>query len=155
MRGRRMGRGFNQQQVDTEPRSTERDTERPRPKVIGGPTAPGNWRLTPVFCAGSVVVRTADSLKVGVHSLGRDGNIAAADPSMSRRHADVVYDGADVKGTDLSSCNGLFVNGERLSRTALSPGDVLRAGSSLWIVEGDSGPSHRDLGRSFARGILP
>lgn len=70
--------------------------------------------------------------------LGRDpGNNGAlpADTKASRRHAQLVADGAGVALEDLGSTNGTFVNGQRITRVALAPGDQLVIGSSTLRVE--------------------
>ena len=57
------------------------------------------------------------------------------DPLVSRRHA-VVYSG--TSGTvieDLSSANGIDLNGDRCRRTlALRAGDVIQLGATVWRV---------------------
>ena len=55
-------------------------------------------------------------LKVGVNTVGRGpGNdIILADNSMSRRHAELHWDGHNCMVTDLGSTNGTFLGGQRL-----------------------------------------
>lgn len=71
---------------------------------------------------------------VGTLVLGR-GTAADADlvdNSVSRRHAEIRYDGEDATVTDLGSTNGTWVNADRVGRgeqAMLSNGDVLRLGS--------------------------
>lgn len=70
--------------------------------------------------------------------LGRDPSNNGALPSdtkASRRHAQLVADGAGVALEDLGSTNGTFVNGQRITRVALAPGDQLVIGSSTLRVE--------------------
>ncbi|WP_394796741.1 FHA domain-containing protein [Armatimonas sp.] len=69
---------------------------------------------------------------------GRDpGNSAAlpADTKASRRHAQLVTDGGGVALEDLGSTNGTFVNGQRITRVALAPGDQIVIGSTTLRVE--------------------
>lgn len=69
---------------------------------------------------------------------GRDpGNSGAlpADTKASRRHAQLVADSAGVALEDLGSTNGTFVNGQRITRVALAPGDQIVVGSSTLRVE--------------------
>lgn len=64
--------------------------------------------------------------------LGRDGTVATLvldHPTISRRHAALVSDGAVATVRDLGSSNGTFVNGERVrAPRTLTPGDELRVG---------------------------
>lgn len=69
---------------------------------------------------------------------GRDpGNSGAlpADSKASRRHAQLVGDGSGVALEDLGSTNGTFVNGQRITRVALAPGDQIVIGTSTLRVE--------------------
>ncbi len=57
--------------------------------------------------------------------------IVLADPAVSRKHAGIrrVDAGADELA-DLGSTNGIYVNGHRLPKKNLAPGDVIRVGNS-------------------------
>jgi pSer/pThr/pTyr-binding forkhead associated (FHA) protein len=46
-----------------------------------------------------------------------------------------VTDEGTLQVEDLESTNGTFVNDERISRLALKPGDVVRAGRVTLVVE--------------------
>src|SRR5580698_438813 len=64
-------------------------------------------------------------------SVGREnGNdVLVDDPRISARHAEITRDGAGVfEVRDLSSKLGTFVNGEKISRRFLSPGDKVEFG---------------------------
>ncbi len=78
------------------------------------------------------------ALQVGL-VFGRDpGNSAAlpADTKASRRHAQLVSDGGGgVALEDLGSTNGTFVNGQRITKVALAPGDQIVIGSTTLRVE--------------------
>ncbi|MGQ9524495.1 MAG: FHA domain-containing protein [Armatimonadota bacterium] len=66
-------------------------------------------------------------------TLGRDVNsdIAVAwDPAVSRRHAVVSVRGGEFEIADQGSSNGTFVNGARVERSALRPGDVVTVGQT-------------------------
>jgi pSer/pThr/pTyr-binding forkhead associated (FHA) protein len=52
------------------------------------------------------------------------------DPQASRRHALVEPGPSGVTVTDLGSTNGTYVNGQRVSGSALRPGDVLTIGTT-------------------------
>ncbi len=63
--------------------------------------------------------------------LGRDRGTAAVmldDRNVSRRHARLEFIGNELVLTDLDSTNGTFVNGERVARQAILPGDGVRIG---------------------------
>jgi pSer/pThr/pTyr-binding forkhead associated (FHA) protein len=55
---------------------------------------------------------------------------------VSRFHCRfTVTDEGTLQVEDLESTNGTFVNDERISRLALKPGDVVRAGRVTLVVE--------------------
>lgn len=65
--------------------------------------------------------------------VGRDpaSDIVISHPTVSRRHAKLEWDGQQLTVEDLSSSGGTFVNGSRVQRERLAPGDVLRLGPSI------------------------
>jgi pSer/pThr/pTyr-binding forkhead associated (FHA) protein len=69
-------------------------------------------------------------MKPGLTSIGRsaDNDIVLDSLLVSRRHAQLQCVGGQCTVQDLGSANGLFVNGRRVSRAVLSPGDRLRFG---------------------------
>lgn len=75
---------------------------------------------------GSVVVPIAEgTTKVG---RGFSVDIRLEDPTVSRRHAIFVRDGAVTEILDDRSANGVHVNGERVQRARLKDGDVIVLG---------------------------
>lgn len=58
-------------------------------------------------------------------TLGRhaDNDIVLAHPTVSSRHAAITPDGAQLVLDDLGSSNGTLVNGQRVTRAILAPGD--------------------------------
>ena len=60
----------------------------------------------------------------------KDCDIQVADPNVSRRHAEVRQEGAAHWVVDLDSTNGTEVNGRRLKRAKLRPGDTITIGST-------------------------
>ncbi len=74
----------------------------------------------------------------GEVSIGRarDASIALADPSVSRRHAEVTLVNDVPVLRDLGSRNGTFVNGERIQTRTLENGDLVTVGSTQIAVEG-------------------
>jgi hypothetical protein len=69
----------------------------------------------------------------------RECDLRIADGNASRRHAEVVQEGATYFVRDLGSTNGTDVNGERITREKLSDGDRITIGSTD-IVFGRSLP---------------
>ena len=60
--------------------------------------------------------------------LGRDcgdAKITFTDRGVSRRHAELIFDGQNVTLRDLQSTNGVRVNGERVDKCVLKAGDVV------------------------------
>jgi hypothetical protein len=79
-------------------------------------------------------------LRVGTNAVGRIPglDILLDDPQVSRRHAEIQWDGTHCTLVDLGSHNGTFVNGVRLLPNTPAP---LRAGArvtfgtaSVWTV---------------------
>jgi hypothetical protein len=60
----------------------------------------------------------------------KDCDIQVADPNVSRRHAEVRQEGAAHWVVDLDSTNGTEINGRRLKRAKLRPGDTITVGST-------------------------
>ena len=71
-------------------------------------------------------------LSIGSTVIGRgdQANLRLPDVGISRRHARLDFDGAQVVLTDLGSTNGTMVNGQRVSAMALNPGDVIQLGTT-------------------------
>ncbi len=77
-------------------------------------------------------------LQPGLTIIGRSPSCAVcfAHNSVSRRHAQLEFDGRQLVVKDLDSRGGTFVNGNRISVYAMRPGDFLRIGASppyQWI----------------------
>jgi hypothetical protein len=71
-------------------------------------------------------------LQMGSTVIGRgdQANLRLPDVGISRRHARLDFDGAQVVLTDLGSTNGTMVNGQRVSAVALNPGDMIQLGTT-------------------------
>ena len=71
-------------------------------------------------------------LQIGSTVIGRgdQANLRLPDVGISRRHARLDFDGAQVVLTDLGSTNGTMVNGQRVSAVALNPGDMIQIGTT-------------------------
>jgi pSer/pThr/pTyr-binding forkhead associated (FHA) protein len=73
------------------------------------------------------------TLRVGRHPFNE---ISLRDPALSRYHCWVAFQDGKVLIEDLASVNGTFVNGARVEgRRPLKPGDLIRAGSSEFVLE--------------------
>jgi pSer/pThr/pTyr-binding forkhead associated (FHA) protein len=53
---------------------------------------------------------------------------------VSRLHCRLAASAGEIEATDLSSTNGTYVNGERVSRGTLKDGDRLRVGAVELLV---------------------
>jgi hypothetical protein len=71
-------------------------------------------------------------LQIGSTVIGRgdQASLRLPDVGISRRHARLDFDGAQVVLTDLGSTNGTMVNGQRVSAVALNPGDMIQLGTT-------------------------
>lgn len=70
--------------------------------------------------------------------IGREAACAiplTLDPTTSRRHARIYYNGTHWVLRDEGSSNGTFVNEARIQEQVLSPGDVLRVGASRFRLD--------------------
>jgi FHA domain len=90
-------------------------------------TAPPQETLLALDWSGS----TAELL-VGRH-YGCD--IMLEDPTVSRRHAQLVFRDDSWIVHDLDSTNGTMVNGARVGRCAVQPGDRLALGEALLVID--------------------
>jgi hypothetical protein len=78
-------------------------------------------------------------LSIGSTVIGRgdQANLRLPDVGISRRHARLDFDGAQVVLTDLGSTNGTMVNGQRVSAVALNPGDMIQLGTTTLTFRAD------------------
>ncbi len=77
-------------------------------------------------------------LSVGTFTIGRtkDNQIVCMHKSLSRKHAQIIYDGKKVRVSDLQSKNGIFFNGKRVPTCELVEGDSFRCGDITFLLEG-------------------
>jgi pSer/pThr/pTyr-binding forkhead associated (FHA) protein len=66
---------------------------------------------------------------------GRGADVVIAEPTMSRAHAAIGYDGERFFVQDLGSTNGTKVNGAREEKAALKSGDGIQLGKLLLRVD--------------------
>jgi adenylate cyclase len=100
-------------------------------------------------------LRSGGTLVVG-RALSSD--IPVLDPTISRRHAEVMWDGSGVHVKDLGSSNGTFLNGVKVEAAKLSPGDVVTFGKvpfRLKEITGDVRPTATDTPSSFGPVVAP
>jgi DNA-binding NtrC family response regulator len=119
------------------------DAERPRWLVLVG--APGT--------------RVVELVPGSVVRIGRavELDLVIADTSVSRQHAQ-VHVGATIEIEDLGSANGVLVGERRLApneRVALTPGNVIRIGSALVLVQGGAQPVGVEVEKDRAELPLP
>jgi len=62
---------------------------------------------------------------------GRTADLVLSDPTISRAHAAIGFEGGDFFVQDLGSTNGTRINGKREPRTRLTDGDELQLGKLL------------------------
>jgi predicted component of type VI protein secretion system len=64
---------------------------------------------------------------------------------ISRKHARLIKDGDTLRAEDLGSSNGTYVNGVRVQEAELAPGDTLKVGSVVFVVQIDGVPAEGEL----------
>lgn len=64
---------------------------------------------------------------------------------VSRKHCRVIRDGDSIRMEDLGSSNGTYVNGQRIQEAILQPGDTVRVGPVLFVLQVDGVPADDEL----------
>jgi len=75
----------------------------------------------------------------GTVTIGRtkDNAVFCLHKSLSRRHAQLDYEGGRVlRITDLQSKNGVFYKGRRVGRCEIREGESFRCGDITFLLEG-------------------
>ena len=82
-------------------------------------------------------------LKVEKTTIGRveDNAFQIPEQSVSSHHCEVLLKGSDIVVKDLNSTNGTFINGEKITKKVLKPGQVLRLGQIELRLETDGAPA--------------
>jgi hypothetical protein len=101
----------------------------PRPLAAVAPA-----RRALLVGAGKRVVLDGTALLVG---RSRECDIRIDDPNVSRRHAELRYDGEGWTIVDLGSTNGVKVGGRRVSSARLRPGDEIELGLTRFRFDVD------------------
>lgn len=69
-------------------------------------------------------------LEKEVVTIGRDdGDVSLDDPEVSSSHCQIQLLSGSYHLFDLNSTNGTYLNGQRIVKSRLSPGDILRVGA--------------------------
>jgi FHA domain len=56
--------------------------------------------------------------------------VVLADPAVSRKHAGIRRVDSSYELADLGSTNGVYVNGHKVPKKTLEPGDIIRVGNT-------------------------
>lgn len=100
----------------------------PRPAVAKGIVLVVNGSATAVHKDAFVIGRSA-----------REAHLVLRDPGVSRQHAIVERFGAVFVIVDMASTNGVIVNGSRVARAVIAPGDRVEIGPFSISVEREPG----------------
>jgi adenylate cyclase len=77
---------------------------------------------------------------------GVSSDIAIYDPTISRRHAELIVENDGVQVKDLGSSNGTCINGSRVKSGRLSPNDSVTFGKVLFQLEESKAGGRRSGG---------
>lgn len=100
----------------------------------GGPPQGGARNVRLVAGDGRTYPLAIGSTVIG---RGEQATLRLPDVGISRRHARLDFDGAQVVLTDLGSTNGTMVNGQRVSAVAINPGDMIQIGTTTLTFRAD------------------
>ena len=64
---------------------------------------------------------------------------------ISRKHCRLIKDDGVLRAEDLGSSNGTYINGVRVQEGVLEPGDTLKVGSVVFVVQIDGVPADEAL----------
>ncbi len=122
----RSGSGSGSTDTTVESPSNQRSAEQPRVGLIllFGRIARGHeWAAL-----------GTDPLRLGRDV--EDDHLRLDDPRASRRHAEIYWSELQRRHwvRDLGSCNGIYLNGIRVTRELLEAGDLLRVGDTMFRV---------------------
>src|ERR1035437_5630518 len=92
-----------------------------------------------VFLSPGMTGRTQE-LKVDKTTIGRaeDNTFPIVEASISSHHCEVLLRGSEVVVRDLNSTNGTYISGEKVTESALKPGQILRLGQVEMRLETDA-----------------
>jgi pSer/pThr/pTyr-binding forkhead associated (FHA) protein len=100
--------------------------------VVAGPARGASYPLA----SGTVTLGSA---------AGND--LVVPDPAISRRHLELIRTRDGWLLVDAGATNGVWVNGRRVARVVLVPGDRLRVGETdaLFVAGADAGPGLAEI----------
>lgn len=79
-----------------------------------------------------ITIHINDSIVVG--RMPDTADIVINDDSVSKRHCRFTHENGEYYVCDMSSSNGTYINGSRIARTVINPGDRIRIGQSEYEV---------------------
>ena len=59
--------------------------------------------------------------------------VVLSDPAVSRKHLGIRRMGEHYELADLGSTNGVYINGHRMAKKMLEPGDIMRVGNTEMV----------------------
>jgi hypothetical protein len=105
----------------------------------GPPTAPAAALDLPALDTRAFLVNGDDRRELtgerAVLGRSRECDVQIADPNVSRQHAELRREGDGFVIVDLGSTNGIEVNGRRVKRATLEPGDRISIGQTDLVFE--------------------
>jgi hypothetical protein len=104
-----------------------RPREQPTDEPVSTPPPEPERELVTLTLAGRAHPITSRSVVIG---RSRECDLRIADGNASRRHAEVMQDGATYLVVDLGSTNGTELNGRRITREKLTDGDRITIGAT-------------------------
>jgi hypothetical protein len=108
----------------------------------GPPTAPAAALDLETLASPAFLVNGDDRRELtgdrAVLGRSRECDIQIADPNVSRQHAELRREGDGFVIVDLGSTNGIEVNGRRVKRATLEPGDRISIGQTDLVFERES-----------------
>jgi hypothetical protein len=84
---------------------------------------------------------SAGVLRIG---RGRETDTLLKDRTVSKNHCVIKVSGGQVHLTDTQSAEGTYVNEQRVAQATLRPGDQIRIGKTVLLLEGEGGAVHDD-----------
>jgi hypothetical protein len=63
--------------------------------------------------------------------------VVLADPAVSRKHAGIRKVDGNYELADFGSTNGVYVNGHKVPKKTLEPGDIIRVGNTEAVFKRD------------------
>ena len=60
-------------------------------------------------------------------------SIVLADPAVSKKHVAIRRQNGEYEVADLGSTNGIYVNGHKVPKKSLMPGDIVRVGNTEMV----------------------